>query len=66
MTGKFNDLIINIVVFGEVVGVHIDDQVIVEGRIDFLKLRPIGRLGYLDFVEVNNTFSMDRPTWTGG
>ena len=56
----------NIVVFGEVVGVHIDDQIIVEGRIDFLKLRPIGRLGYLDFVEVNNTFSMDRPVWTRG
>jgi flavin reductase (DIM6/NTAB) family NADH-FMN oxidoreductase RutF len=53
----------NIVVFGEVVGVHIDDGVIVDGRINFLKLGVIGRLGYLDFVAVNNVFSMNRPDW---
>ena len=53
----------NTVVFGEVIGVHIDDKVLTEGRIDFLKLRPIGRLGYLDFVDINNVFSMDRPNW---
>ena len=53
----------NTVVFGEVIGVHIDDQVLVNGKIDFLKVRPIGRLGYLDFVEVNNIFSIARPDW---
>ena len=53
----------NTVVFGEVVGVHIDDRVLVDGRIDFLKLRPVGRLGYQDFVEVDSVFSMERPTW---
>ena len=56
----------NTVVFGEVIGVHIDDSVLVNGKIDFLKMRPIGRLGYLDFVEVNNVFSMGRPDWDGG
>ena len=53
----------NTVVFGEVVGVHVDDRVMEGGRIDFLKLRPVGRLGYLDFVEVDNVFRMERPTW---
>ena len=53
----------NTVVFGEVIGVHIDDRVLMDGRIDSLKLRPIGRLGYLDFVEVDSRFSMPRPTW---
>ncbi len=53
----------NAVVFGEVVGVHIDERVLVNGRIDFLKLRPVGRLGYLDFVEVDSVFTMERPTW---
>ena len=53
----------NTVVFGEVVGVHIDERVLVDGRIDFLKLRPVGRLGYLDFVEVDSVFTMERPTW---
>ena len=47
-------------------GVHIDDRVLVDGKIDFLKVRPIGRLGYLDFVEVNNIFSMARPDWDAG
>ena len=53
----------NTIVFGEVVGVHVDERVMVDGRIDFFKLRPIGRLGYLDFVEVDSVFSMERPTW---
>ena len=53
----------NTVVFGVVIGVHLDERVLVEGRIDFLKLRPVGRLGYQDFVEVDSVFSMERPTW---
>ncbi len=53
----------NTVVFGEVIGVHIDERVLTDGRIDFLKLRPVGRLGYRDFVEVDSRFSMPRPTW---
>ena len=53
----------NTVVFGQVVGVHIDERVLVDGRIDFLKLRPVGRLGYQDFVEVDSVFTMERPTW---
>ena len=53
----------NTVVFGEVIGVHVDDSVMTDGRIDPLKLRPIGRLGYLDFVEVDSRFAMERPTW---
>jgi hypothetical protein len=48
---------------GEIVGVHIADSVIVEGRVDLMSIRPIGRLGYLDYVEVNNSISIDRPTW---
>ena len=56
----------NTVVFGEVIGVHIDERVLTDGRIDFLKLRPVGRLGYLDFVEVGSHFSMPRPTWGEG
>ena len=53
----------NTVVFGEVVGVHIEDRVLTDGKVDVLKLRPICRLGYLDFSEVTNVFSMDRPKW---
>jgi flavin reductase (DIM6/NTAB) family NADH-FMN oxidoreductase RutF len=50
-------------VFGEVIGVHISDLAIKDGLVDTVKLRPIGRLGYLDYTTVTDSFSMDRPTW---
>ncbi len=51
------------VVFGQVVGIHIRDEVIVDGMVDYRKLRPIARMGYMDYVEVGETaFSMTRPT----
>ena len=51
------------VVFGEVVVIHIDDSVITNGKIDYHKDQPIGRLCYFDFVDVINLFSMVRPKW---
>lgn len=55
----------NTVVFGRVVGVHIDEGVLTDGFVDMTKLQPIGRLGYLDYVAVREVFSMERPTWPG-
>lgn len=51
----------NNVVFGRVVGVHISDDIIVDGRVDMMKYRPIARMGYMDYTVVDNVFSMDRP-----
>jgi len=53
----------NTVVFGKVVGVHIDDRFIVDGLVDTVGMEPIGRLGYLDYVKVGARFSMQRPQW---
>ncbi len=47
-------------VIGEVVRVHIDDSVIVDGMIDMARIRPISRLGYMDFSVVDNIFEMHR------
>ena len=48
-------------VIGEVINVHIDDAVIVDGMIDQTKIRPIGRLGYRgDYTVVENIFFMAR------
>ena len=47
-------------VIGEVVRVHIDDSVIVDGMIDMTRVRPISRLGYMDFAVVDSTFEMRR------
>ena len=53
----------NNMVLGQVVGVHVQDDVITDGAIDIAKMRPISRLGYLDYsvVEPETVFSMDRP-----
>jgi len=49
------------VVIGEVINVHIDDAVIVNGMIDMSRIRPIGRLGYRgDYTVVDNIFEMKR------
>ena len=53
----------NTVVFGEVVGVHIADEVIVDGLVDPLRLDAIARLGYDQYTRVVEVFSMKRPGW---
>ncbi len=56
----------NTAVFGKVIGIHIDDAVMTDGLVDIAKLRPIGRLGYRDYVHVTERFSMTRPVWEDG
>ena len=51
---------INSLVIGEVVNVHIDDAVITDGNIDMARIRPIARLGYMDYTSVDNIFTMHR------
>lgn len=48
-------------VLGEVLVVHIRDDVMVNGRVDYKKIRPLARLGYMDYAVLEETFSMDRP-----
>jgi flavin reductase (DIM6/NTAB) family NADH-FMN oxidoreductase RutF len=49
------------VVFGQVVGVHIDDRFIVDGRLDTAAMRPIARCGYDEYAAVESVFAMQRP-----
>jgi len=51
----------NRVVFGEVVGIHIDDGIIVNGRVDLSLIRPLARLGYAQYAVVDTIFRMLRP-----
>ena len=51
----------NFVIFGEVIGVHIRDNCLVNGIFDVSKFRPLARLGYRDYSVVDNIFSLDRP-----
>lgn len=47
--------------FGRVVGVHISDDVIRDGRVDIALLRPIARLGYYDYAVIDEVFEMRGP-----
>jgi flavin reductase (DIM6/NTAB) family NADH-FMN oxidoreductase RutF len=48
-------------VLGEVVGVHIDDRYLRNGRFDTAAARPIARCGYADYAVVSELFSIARP-----
>jgi flavin reductase (DIM6/NTAB) family NADH-FMN oxidoreductase RutF len=47
------------VIIGEVVGIHIADWALKDGRVDYSAIRPIARLGYLDYTFVSNVFEME-------
>ncbi|WP_331374128.1 flavin reductase family protein [Sinorhizobium chiapasense] len=49
------------VVFGEVVGIHIRDEAIRDGRFDAATVRPLARLGYMDYCDGGDVFEMVRP-----
>lgn len=51
----------NTMVLGRVEVVHIADEVVVDGMIDFGRVRALGRLGYNDYTVVDNIFTMVRP-----
>lgn len=53
----------NVVVFGQVVGIHIDPAIVREGRIDMQKAAPLARLGYRDYSDGSDVFEMVRPKW---
>jgi flavin reductase (DIM6/NTAB) family NADH-FMN oxidoreductase RutF len=49
-------------VIGQVVGVHIAEAVLKDGRFDMLAARTIARCGYRDYAEVTTIFEALRPT----
>jgi flavin reductase (DIM6/NTAB) family NADH-FMN oxidoreductase RutF len=53
----------NAVVFGQVIGLHIDESVLTDGLVDMAKLKPIARLGYMDYCLVEEVFAIQRPSW---
>ena len=49
------------IILGKVVGVHIDDAAITDGKVDVTKLKPIARLGYGDYAVIDEVFTLTRP-----
>ena len=49
------------VVFGQVVGIHLDERIVKDGKVDAVAMRPIARCGYHDYAVVERVFSLTRP-----
>lgn len=48
-------------VIGEIVRAHVRDEVLTEGRVDPLKLRPVGRLGGEGYMPLREVVQRSRP-----
>lgn len=51
----------NFIVVGEVVGVHLRDDCMVDGQFDITRFQPLARCGYRDYAVVREVFSLSRP-----
>jgi len=51
----------NLTVFGEVTGVHMRDDCLVDGRFDTTRYHPLARMGYMDYTVVKEIFELKRP-----
>ncbi len=51
----------NFLVLGEVMGVHLRDDCLIDGRFDVTRYQPLARMGYRDYAVVREVFAMPRP-----
>ena len=51
----------NKAVFGEVTGIHIREDTLVDGRFDVTRFQMLSRLGYRDYARVTEAFELVRP-----
>jgi flavin reductase (DIM6/NTAB) family NADH-FMN oxidoreductase RutF len=49
-------------VIGRVIGVHIDDRFIEQGRVNTAALKPVARLGYAEYATIEAVWRMRRPS----
>jgi len=51
----------NFLVLGEVTGIHLRDDCLVDGVFDITRFQPLARLGYRDYAVIKDLFSLSRP-----
>ena len=51
----------NVLVLGEVTGIHLSDDCLIDGRFDVTRFHPVARLGYLDYAIVRDLITLARP-----
>ncbi|MCW1931949.1 flavin reductase family protein [Pararhodobacter zhoushanensis] len=56
LQGKANTLVL-----GEVTGIHLHPDCLIDGRFAYEAFTPVGRLGYRDYAYVDDPFELSRP-----
>ncbi|WP_297618198.1 flavin reductase family protein [uncultured Roseicyclus sp.] len=51
----------NFAVFGEVMGIHLRDDCVIDGVFDVTRFSLLARLGYRDYAVIRESFTLDRP-----
>jgi flavin reductase (DIM6/NTAB) family NADH-FMN oxidoreductase RutF len=54
-----------VMVFGQVIGMHLDERYMKNGRFDLAAVKPIARCGYDEYTVIKEVFAMTRPA-SGG
>ena len=54
-----------VLVLGQVIGIHVDERFVKNGRLDAVAMQPIARCGYDEYTVVERVFSMTRPAGGG-
>ena len=48
----------SVMVLGHIVGIHIEDDIIEDGRVDVTRYQPVARLGYKDYATIEDVYEM--------
>ena len=54
-----------VLVIGQVVGVHLDEKFVKNGRLDAVAMQPLARCGYDEYTVIDRVFSLTRPEGGG-
>ena len=49
--------------FGRVVGVHVRDEFLTDGKVDIARIKPLARLGYQDYTVAEKVLTLSRPKY---
>ena len=53
----------NAICLGRVVGVHIRDEFLTNGKVDIARIKPLARLGYQDYTVAEKVLTLSRPKY---
>lgn len=54
------------IIVGHILRVHVDDAIVTDGKVDYEKFHPIGRMGGMEYTRTRDRFTMPRKKYTPG